>query len=271
MAAPINCIAQHIVLDLETLSTAPNAAVISIGAVALDGYGTCVSEFHVAIDGHGQPGRDIDTKTLAWWANQSPEAQAASLHATDYVSATHAMGQFSGWVYTHADPNTVKVWGNGSSFDCTILASLYAQCHELGHPPPWRYWNDRDMRTILDDFPEAKQVGDFVGIKHHALHDARHEAKQLAKALELRRMVFTDTARAQAQKRTVMIQFFKRLICSHASEREFIRNIYGDEIASHGYKRSIWRCMHCGGLVYSEHLNTDAAQSQAQIQQRGAA
>jgi len=27
-----------------------------------------------------------------------------------------------------------------------------------------------------------------------------------------------------------MIRFFKRLLCSHQSERKFIRNIYGDEI-----------------------------------------
>lgn len=180
-----NPAAAHIVLDLEALSTKPNAAVIAIGAVAVSETGLIVGEFHIAIDGYNQPGRDIDAATLAWWDEQTPEAKAASLQATDHVSATVAMCKFSAWVLELADPTTVKMWGNGSSFDCTILSSLYAQCHELGYPQPWAWWNDRDMRTLVDAFPTAKQVGDFVGIKHHALHDARHEAKQLAKALPL--------------------------------------------------------------------------------------
>lgn len=180
-----NPVAAHIVLDLETLSTKPTAAVIAIGAVAVSATGLIVGEFHIAVDGYNQPGRDIDAATLAWWDEQTPEAKAASLQATDHVSATVAMCKFSAWVLELADPTTVKVWGNGSSFDCTILSSLYAQCHELGYPQPWAWWNDRDMRTLVDAFPTAKQVGDFVGIEHHALHDARHEAKQLAKALPL--------------------------------------------------------------------------------------
>ncbi|KAB2896786.1 MAG: 3'-5' exoribonuclease, partial [Burkholderiaceae bacterium] len=203
--------AAHIVLDLETLSTKPHAAVISIGAVALDAVGQCVGEFHTAIDGHGQPGRDIDPETLAWWAQQSPEAQAASLHATSCVSATQAMCMFSGWVGTVADPEKVKMWGNGSSFDCTILSSLYAQCHELGHPQPWRWWNDRDMRTISDDFPEAKNVGPFEGIKHHALHDARHEAKVLAKAMLMRELPIVPPGYVLADQAMDVTQLYRDL------------------------------------------------------------
>ena len=41
------------------------------------------------------------------------------------------------------------------------------------------------MRAILDLHPTAKDVGEFVDVKHYALHDAHHEAKQLAKSLTL--------------------------------------------------------------------------------------
>lgn len=41
------------------------------------------------------------------------------------------------------------------------------------------------MRTILNLHPAAKDMGDFVDVKNYALHDARHEAKQLAKSLTL--------------------------------------------------------------------------------------
>jgi exodeoxyribonuclease VIII len=179
-----NPTAQHIVLDLETLSTKPNAVVISIGAVALDGQGNFLSVFHQAINPN-QPGRDIDQATVQWWESQSAEAQEASYKAKDTVTPTVAMYMFSAWICCVGSPEEVKMWGNGSSFDCTILSSLYDQCHELRHPKPWAWWHDRDMRTLLDTFPEARDVGEFVGVKHHALHDAQHEAKQLAKALRL--------------------------------------------------------------------------------------
>jgi hypothetical protein len=179
-------LASHIVLDLETLSTTPNAAVIAIGAVALDARGHHMGEFHIAVNRESQPTRDICENTLNWWAQQPLEAQAASLTATDSANATVAMCRFSAWVLSLADTTMVKVWGNGSSFDCVILSTLYKQCHELGYPQPWSWWHDRDIRTVIDDFPQAKQVGEFEGIKHHALHDARHEAKILAKALRIR-------------------------------------------------------------------------------------
>lgn len=175
--------AAHIVLDLETLSTQSDAVVVSIGAVALSARGLVVAEYHQAITRESQPRRDIDIDTLAWWDHQSDAAQAASLLATDGIPASEALQGFVAWVGEYANPKTVKVWGNGSSFDNVILSSLYAD-HPAGPARPWNYWNDRDMRTLLDQHPHARDVGPFEGIQHHALHDARHEAKQLAKVLQ---------------------------------------------------------------------------------------
>lgn len=174
--------AAHIVLDLETLSTLPHAIVVSIGAVALTMHGEFVSEFHTPVICSSQPERDMSESTCTWWSGQSDEAKAASILAADAIPASEALQAFSAWLLVHANPKTVKVWGNGSNFDNVILSSLYSDYSELSRP--WAYWNDRDMRTMLDLHPHAKDVGPFEGIKHHALHDARHEAKQLAKALK---------------------------------------------------------------------------------------
>lgn len=43
--------------------------------------------------------------------------------------------------------------------------------------------------------------------------------------------------------------FIKRLFCAH--DFIFVRNIYGDEILEHGYKRSVWKCKHCGRVKYT--------------------
>ncbi len=174
--------AAHIVLDLETLSTDPHAAVASIGAVAMTAQGARVAEFHQAVETVHQHGRHICPNTCEWWDEQSNEARAASILAPNPAHPTQALKDFTDWVLQIADPKKVKVWGNGSGFDNVILSSLFKDYPELEQP--WQFWNDRDMRTVLDLHPEAKDVGDFTGVKHNALHDARHEAKQLTKVLQ---------------------------------------------------------------------------------------
>lgn len=63
-----------------------------------------------------------------------------------------------------------------------IVRSLYGT---FAPQLPWEWFFDRDMRPILNLHPAAKDMGDLVDVKNYALHDARHEAKQLAKSLTL--------------------------------------------------------------------------------------
>lgn len=51
-----------------------------------------------------------------------------------------------------------------------------------------------------------------------------------------------------------MIAFIKRLFCKHY-KLTFVRNIYGDEIIAFGWKRSLWKCHHCGALVPGDYLH----------------
>lgn len=175
--------ASHIVLDLETRSTKSNAIVASIGAVAISpDLQLLTNEFHIPLAQNLQFPRHEDPDTMRWWAEQSTEARYASIMAAQTVLPSQALRDFAAWVASVADPEKVKVWGNGSVFDNVILRSLY---DTFDQQPPWEWRFDRDMRTILDLHPTAKDVGDFVGVKHIAIDDARHEAKQLVKALSL--------------------------------------------------------------------------------------
>lgn len=169
----------HFVLDLETMGNGPNAAIVAIGCVRID-RGQITNEFYRRVNlesaiKHG--GGEVDGDTIRWWLDQAEDARAEILAAepTDYISdALVKLDGFMGWA--GADPETILVWGNGASFDNVILASAYRR---YSLPTPWRYWNDRDLRTLLALYPEAKQAVPFEGTKHHALHDARHEAKLL--------------------------------------------------------------------------------------------
>lgn len=179
--------APHIVLDLETRSIKPNAIVASIGAVAIGpDLQLLSSEFHTSLAQHLQFPRHEDAATMRWWSEQTREARDASITAAMTVTPRQALMDFTAWVRSVADPEEVKVWGNGSVFDNVILRSLYDL---LDITPPWHWRFDRDMRTILDLLPEAKGVGEFVGVKHIAVDDARHEAKQLAKALSIHQRI----------------------------------------------------------------------------------
>lgn len=57
-----------------------------------------------------------------------------------------------------------------------------------------------------------------------------------------------------------MFDLIKRLLCRHRDLR-FVRNLYGDQIIQAGYKRSEWKCNHCGAWVLKSALHDDAAQA----------
>jgi hypothetical protein len=172
----------HFVLDLETMSTAPNAAIAAIGCVRVE-LGTIVDEFYERVDLQSSraTGGEIDTSTLQWWLKQSREARqevSGELPGIDIEAALLSLLDFMRRGGITADQPLV--WGNGSSFDNVILGSAYQRARI---PLPWKFWNDRDLRTLLALHPQAKKAIPFEGIQHHALHDARHEAKQLIAAL----------------------------------------------------------------------------------------
>lgn len=185
----------HYVLDLETLGKGPNAPIVAIGAVCIKGAKPVDELYRRArLESAMHPtfGRQPDASTIQWWLQQSTEARAeidGSQPSNDIFSA---LRQLADWMAIYATESEAIVWGNGSSFDNVILRSTFEAC---GLSLPWQFRHDRDLRTILALYPEAKNVGEFEGTKHHALHDARHEAKQLCKALRLH----ADTVKAPHQ------------------------------------------------------------------------
>lgn len=175
--------AHHFVLDLETESTKPNAAITSIGVVYLHIPASPLAtpllyEFYQRTD--SQDYGHQDPETLNWWAKQSPEARAEVDGSLPKLPLQKALVQLASFMDSFAPQEHRLIWGNGSSFDNVILASAY-RAHNL--ETPWDYWHDRDLRTLLATLPGAKATVDFIGIKHHALHDARHEACLLLKTL----------------------------------------------------------------------------------------
>ncbi|EFG6618351.1 exonuclease, partial [Escherichia coli] len=169
----------HLMIDLETMGKNPDAPIISIGAIFFDPQtGDMGPEFSKTIDLE-TAGGVIDRDTIKWWLKQSHEAQSAIM--TDEIPLDDALLQLREFIDENSGEFFVQVWGNGANFDNTILRRSYER---QGIPCPWRYYNDRDVRTIVElgkaiDF-DARTATPFEGERHNALDDARYQAKYVS-------------------------------------------------------------------------------------------
>lgn len=164
-------------VDLETLGTRYNAAILSIGVVQFDiNTGTLGAEFYreIDIDSAIKAGR-VTGSTLAWWARQA-EAAKRVFGEKDKTPLAVALDEMRAWMLKNStDP---RPWGNGASFDITILEHAYDN-GAVGLKEPWRYTKVRDMRTIMD-YADAATQPKRSGTHHNALDDARHQALCIA-------------------------------------------------------------------------------------------
>lgn len=200
---------QHVMLDLETLSTQANAAIIGIGAVWFDPHGEQfkaesaqeAAEFGTSLPYDRFPlcferiidiqscldaGFAVSASTLKWWSEQSDEARRVAFSGE--VGLREALNDFAdfltmvsiNWPQGGDSPvqrDQVCVWGHGPAFDNAILANAYRQ---MGYPQPWSFRNDRCNRTFLalaeerleKVMPELVRVGTL----HNALDDAITQA-----------------------------------------------------------------------------------------------
>lgn len=163
----------NIMLDLETKSTHPLAAIKSIGAVIFDEEGLH-QEFYTNVtdtDGH------ISSDTMIWWEQQGDEAKKA-FEDPKPVDLEAALLEFSSWALSFK--KDILLWGNGAGFDNVILANAYKRCYIK---TPWEHWSDRCFRTIKNFANNIHVNIKFEGFKHHALDDAKHQARHMVRFL----------------------------------------------------------------------------------------
>ena len=159
----------HIMIDLETMGTRPNAPIIAIGAVAFDPDGVH-DEFYAVVDlaDSVAEGGVMDPSTVLWWMKQSDEARAEFDRPGKPLG--FALGDFREWVSKY---DISGVWGNGASFDNVILSEAYRR---MGNDAPWPFWKDRCYRTMKSLSSIKMQRS---GAHHNALDDARDQARHL--------------------------------------------------------------------------------------------
>ena len=181
----LNAFYTHLMVDLETMGSGPDAPIVSIGAVYFDpSTGNTGAEFYqvVSLESSMSFGMKPDASTIQWWLKQSSEARSAIL-VDEAMGLRETLELLADFIAENAanDSHTVQLWGNGCSFDNVILRRAYALTETPFAVP---FWNDRDVRTMVE---LGKSVGinprfdiPFEGDMHNALSDARHQVKYVS-------------------------------------------------------------------------------------------
>lgn len=164
----------NVMIDIETLGTKSNSIILSIAAVQFDiETAETGNEFYVNIDPEScaRIGLGVDEGTVKWWKNQSKEAKDALLKDRQYLIV--AFRYFINYLEDLEYPITeLKLWGNSARFDLGLVENAM---NAIGYSTPWKYWNERDVRTLVSFAPEIKKNFPRAGIAHNAIDDCKFQ------------------------------------------------------------------------------------------------
>lgn len=175
----------HLMVDIEAFGKKADSPVVSIGAVFFDpSTGNTGSEFYkvISLESAMASGGVPDASTIIFWLKASPEARS-ELVMDDAIPLDDALLQLNEFIAENAanGAESVQVWGNGATYDNVLLEASYDR---TGIPCPWKFWNNRDVRTIVE---LGKAVGckpryeiPFDGEPHKAISDALHQVKYVS-------------------------------------------------------------------------------------------
>lgn len=169
-------------IDLETMGTKAGCPVMSIGAVYFDPLtGETGAEFYmtISLESCMEVGLIPEADTIMWWMQQSDEARGEFVR-----KIKHPIRKVLNEFFEFAKGS--RPWGNGATFDVSILEHALGA---IGRPAPWKFWEIRDVRTVVDLVMRVESVdlrsSIFEGEKHNALDDAKHQAKMVSRGFRL--------------------------------------------------------------------------------------
>lgn len=178
----------HFSIDIETMGTTPNSAILSIGAVVFDPHSTEMpvertdDTFYTRVDLAGcmALGLTVDAPTIKWWMQQDDAARGEVMKPGSSLATS--LLALSNWMACRQDSLLDRrLWCHGPSFDAVLLENAYRVCQLKA---PWKYNEARDTRTIYEaagiDFKAFPRCGVF----HNALDDAITQAKAVQAAYQ---------------------------------------------------------------------------------------
>lgn len=165
----------HVMLDLETMGTAANSAIMFIGAVKFDAD-KIIQNFEVGIELSDSVSRGctIDPGTLSWWLSAKRADAFREVMDAPKVDLGSAIAGFVDWVRLTPEDERGYLWGKGATFDNVLIRNASDRC---GEDFPWDFRGDACYRTLANLVPEVE----FAPPKkaHVAIQDAMAQVTHL--------------------------------------------------------------------------------------------
>ena len=181
--------AAHVMIDIETLSLASNAAVWQVAWKDMASDATQVAFLNPAeMREHVECERLVeDPATIEWtlktYGAHSPFASwYSSYNRGKAFGGTHSVKDLHTDMALTIGPATT-VWAKGADFDFPILTNLFSW---IGESAPWHYRNKACMRTLkmLAELEASEtQLKALAEMKNPSAHDAGadvlHQTRQV--------------------------------------------------------------------------------------------
>ena len=177
----------HVMIDIETLSTAPNALTVTIGACTFsldpneDPIGVSAQWGIDKVDA-AKYGLHMDPNTVLWWMKQSQAARDGleKNRGNTLRSVLTELQDFCMAARANHKRQELHLWANDPTFDCVILENGYKACDVA---VPWNYYETRSCRTKVFDYSHfyggmsAKKEFPRENTHHDAEADAIYQAE----------------------------------------------------------------------------------------------
>lgn len=141
----------NIMLDIETLGTAPGCVIISIAAVQFSARkGKIGKQFYdkISVSNSKDLGFSQNDQTMAFWSFNTALFEQES---NGTKTAKQVLQSLVDWISEiRIEEPALYFWCKGASFDFPILEAYY---NRLGIKPPWHYRELCCLRTIFNLYP----------------------------------------------------------------------------------------------------------------------
>lgn len=174
----------NLMIDFETMGNTTDTIVVSLGACLFNNEGIHKKAlWYYDLYEQQKAGRTWTASTLAWWMKQDADARSVFYDSkTERLPMKKFFEVFEKWLDEGLEEHLegrdeLKVWGNGESFDVSILKDLYLKHHPKGeHAVPWKFWNGCCFR-MFNRMTKVKEKMKMKGAAHNALDDAIYQAE----------------------------------------------------------------------------------------------
>lgn len=183
----------HVMIDLETMSTRSDAKVLSIGAAVFNDEVVVATEGW-AIDISDDVGGHVDWKTVKWWMEQDATAREFSWGGKlkNHTAAFNFKTFLAQHGVEYGKDAKNEFWSKDPHFDHVILENWWRRVgdHSAIGEFPVGYRQPRAYRTLVGEaqefgFSESDRGGFYVA--HNPVDDAAIQARVVIQARQFLR------------------------------------------------------------------------------------